>query len=487
MTDKKVYSLSSVTKAIENVINTHCNKTIWVKAEIVKLNYYNQSGHAYPDLVEKKDGKILAEIRGNIWSSNFEQINKKFKSVLNEGLGDNMTIVCLATVKYSSVYGLSLNITDIDPSYTLGELAKQKAETIKKLKEENIFTLNKGIIMPTIPKTFAIISVESSKGYSDFINVINNNSWGYKFHYLLFPAILQGDRATTTIIAQLERIKKYTNVFDFVTIIRGGGGDIGLSCYDDYVLAKAIATFPIPVLTGIGHSTNETVAELVCYKNFITPTKVAEFLIQKYHNFSVPINEHVDKINNFISQLFDKQASNIKETARLFNSITNRLFDYQKHSIVRSAEQIEKSTQKILTIEHINITNNANIIQKTVSKLIQIQNQLLLQSFNLLKSCKDLILNNQNSALFDFKKYILLYSKTILEKNNFEINNTHDKITILSPMNTLKRGFSITRFNGKSINNSMQVKAGDFIETEFYEGKIESLVENIDTTKKTII
>lgn len=486
MTEKKVYNLSNVTKAIENVIKTHCNKTIWIKAEIVKLNYYSQSGHAYPDLVEKKDGKILAEIRGNIWSSNFEQINKKFKSVLNEGLGDNMTIVCLATVSYSSVYGLSLNITDIDPSYTLGELAKQKIETIIKLKEENIFTLNKGKILPVLPKTIAIISVESSKGYSDFMNVIINNSWGYKFHYLLFPAILQGDRATTTIIAQLDKIKKYANVFDFIAIIRGGGGDIGLSCYDDYTLAKAIASFPIPVLTGIGHSTNETVSELVSYKSFITPTKVAEFLLQQYHNFSVPIKENIEKINNCISNLFNKQTSNIKETARLFNSITNRLLDNQKHSIARSAEQIENSAKKLLLYENINLTNNANFIQKSVSKFIQLQNQLLLQTINIIKSKKDFIFNNQNTAMFDFKKYIQIYSKTLFEKYNSEINNIQDKITILSPINTLKRGFSITRFNGKSLNKSTQVKIGDNIETEVFEGKIKSRVENIDTNNNSL-
>ena len=201
MTDKKIYSLSSVALAVERVINKHCNNTIWVRAEIVKLNFYKQSGHCYPDLVEKKDGKIIAQMRGNIWNSNFEQINAKFKNVLNEELGDNMVIVCLATVKYSPIYGLALNITDIDPSYTLGELARQKAETIKKLKEEKLFTLNKQKILHKIPKTLAIISVDTSKGYNDFLSVINNNSWKYKFYTLLFPAILQGERAVTSIAA----------------------------------------------------------------------------------------------------------------------------------------------------------------------------------------------------------------------------------------------------------------------------------------------
>ncbi|NLD48498.1 MAG: exodeoxyribonuclease VII large subunit [Clostridiaceae bacterium] len=483
MSDKKIYNLSNVTKAIENVINTHCNKTIWVRAEIVKLNYYNQSGHAYPDLVEKKDGKILAEIRGNIWSSNFEQINKKFKSVLNEELGDNMTIVCLATVKYNSLYGLSLNITDIDPSYTLGELAKQKAETIKRLKEEKLYTLNKDKLIPILPKTIAIVSVETSKGYCDFINVLKSNPWSYKFHYLLFPAVLQGDRAINSILSQLEKIKKYSDSFDVIVLIRGGGGDIGLSCYDDYTLAKAIATFPIPVLSGIGHSTNETVTELVSFKSFITPTKVAEFLLQQYHNFSVPIKENIVVINNFIKSLFDKQSSSLRESARLFKSITNRLIDNQKHNISNNSQSILSFNQRIFLSSKQNLRNNANVMQLSTSNYILGQNHNLFNLISSLKSNMDSIKINQQNTLLDIKKYVLMNCKTLLEKSNIDIHNTQTKISLLSPESTLKRGYSITRINGKSINNPSFLKINDKIETEVFEGKIISRVEEIENKK----
>ena len=285
----KIYPLSSITKAIENLIAIHASGYYWVKAEIVKLNYYKQSGHCYPDLVEKVDGKIVAEIRGNIWKDDFIEINKKFKEVLNEELGDEMTVVCRAKVKYSSVYGLSLNIIDISPEYTMGELAKQKMETIRRLKTEGLFTLNQTKLLPVLPKTIAVISVESSKGYQDFINVIDKNNWAYAFHIKLFPAILQGTKSVITITEQLKVISKYAHIFDAVTIIRGGGGDVGLSSFDSYDLAKEVANFPIPVLSGIGHSTNLTVTEMVSHKHFITPTKMAEFLIQKFHNFSVPL------------------------------------------------------------------------------------------------------------------------------------------------------------------------------------------------------
>ena len=140
MSAKQIFPLSKLTQAIENVINTHCSKVVWVKAEIVKLNHYQHTGHCYPDLVEKRDGKIVAELRGNIWRSNFEMINEKFRNVLNEELRDDMTVVVQATITFHSVYGLALNILDIDPEYTLGELAKQRVEAIKKLTAEGLLT-----------------------------------------------------------------------------------------------------------------------------------------------------------------------------------------------------------------------------------------------------------------------------------------------------------------------------------------------------------
>ncbi|WP_298286846.1 exodeoxyribonuclease VII large subunit [uncultured Lutibacter sp.] len=451
----KIYPLSSVTKALENLIAKHANNFIWVKAEIVKLNYYKQSGHCYPDLVEKIDGKIVAEIRGNIWKDDFIEINKKFKKVLNEDLNNDMTIVCLAKVKYSSVYGISLNIIDINPEYTLGELAKQKAETIKRLKEEKLFYLNKSKKLPRIPKTIAIISVESSKGYRDFINVIENNSWGYKFHYKLFPAILQGTKSVTTITNQLNHIEKYKDIFDAVTIIRGGGGDIGLSSFDDYNLAREVATYSIPVLSGIGHSTNETVTELVSYKSFITPTKIAEFLIQEYHNFSVPLNDSVKIIENYVANLYSYNSNKIKDTARLFSSLTSNYLQNQKNIL-------SNYTKSIVNNANIQLTQQKNTLKETV---IEIKNNSLY------------LISNQNTSLKDVNKYLAIYNQNKIETELKSITNIEAKIKILSPSNILERGFSITRINGKSIKSINEVKKGDELITQVYDGKIISEIK----------
>lgn len=363
MQERKIFALSKLAAAIQKVINTQCSNVVWVKAEIVKLNYYPHSGHAYPDLVEKKDGKIVAELRGNIWKTQFNHINKKFQQVLREDLKDDMTVVVQAQVTFHAVYGLALNILDIDPEYSLGELARQKAETIARLKKENLFTANKQRVLPRLPKTIAIISAESSKGYQDFLSVIDQNPWGYRYHFKLFPAILQGDRAISTITRQLENIKQHTEIFDAVAIIRGGGGDIGLSCYDHYQLAKNIASYPLPVLTGIGHASNETVSELVSYQSFITPTKMAEFLVQEFHNIAFPLRENLERLRQLVRRKFEKEQSGLRESTRLLQSLSKWNLEKNEHRLLQLHQGLQIHSKNIIEREKAELNTIATSIR----------------------------------------------------------------------------------------------------------------------------
>ena len=416
MSQKQIFPLSKLSEAIENVINTYCSKIVWVKAEIVRLNYYSHTGHCFPELVEKKDGKIIAEIRGNIWKVNFERINEKFKLVLNEDLGDDMTVVIQATVTYHPVYGLALNILDIDPEFTLGELARQKMETIKKLQEENIFFANKHTSLALLPKTIALISVSSSKGYLDFMNVIQNNPQGYKFHIFLFPAVLQGEKAVTTIISQMDRIRELKGVFDAVAIIRGGGGEVGLSCYDNYELAKTIATFPLPVLTGIGHSTNETVSELVSYGSFITPTKIAGFLLEQFQYFATTLKENVQSLNTQVRWLNEREQSNFREVSTNLVSAAGKIINRNKNDLAFLTSSLQAATRSSIT------------------------------------------------------------------KEVADLKNITTSIYYLDPQTILRRGYSITRFQGKVIKDISLLKSGDHIQTRILNGTIDSKVENTNKT-----
>lgn len=455
--DKKIYSLLAVSRAIENVIQTHAGKQMWVKAEIVKLNHYTQSGHCYPDLVEKRDGKIVAEMRGNIWHSNFEKINDNFKAILNEELKDNMTVVCLATVQFHPVYGLSLNISDIDPHYTLGELARQKAETIQRLQQENLFAENKKRSLPLLPKTIAVISVETSKGYQDFMDVIKNNHWKYQFHIKLFPAILQGTQATKTITQALQIIEQHLGIFDAVAIIRGGGGDIGLSSFDNYELARAVATFPIPVLCGIGHSTNQTITEMVSFKDFITPTKIAEFLIQEFHNFSVAIDDNNEFIQKYVREQLVQQASKLREIARLFSSITQLYLQQQNHELSSSGKIISNLTGAFFKDEK--------------SKL----NDIIFA----FKSQSDKHGIFEYNRIQQIQKLLFMFTLRYLENQKTILGNNENKMNILSPANILKRGFSITRINGKLLKDVKFARVDDEIETQLSNGLIKSKIKKI--------
>src|SRR5699024_7019962 len=295
---RKIYSLSFVAKSIQKTIAKRYTQAYWIKAELNKLNYYQHSGHCYPELVEKKEGRVLTQIRSTLWKNDYQRINKSFLKLLKEPLKDGIKVLIFATIEFHPEYGLSLHILDIDPSFTLGDLEKEKQKSIEKLKKEGIFNQNKKIKFPVLPQRIAVISVQTSKGYADFLNVLGNakKNNNYAFFQMLFPSLLQGDQAVFSLRKQLNRIRKVAHHFDIVVIVRGGGGEIGLTCYNNYELAKDIALFPIPVLTGIGHATNLTVAEMVAYKNAITPTGLAEELIRKFDEFAFPVEEYKKQV-----------------------------------------------------------------------------------------------------------------------------------------------------------------------------------------------
>jgi exodeoxyribonuclease VII large subunit len=408
--DKTVFTLLEVSNSIQKAMAERYKSAYWIKAEMNKLNYYSHSGHCYPELVEKHEGKVIAQIKSNLWRDDYQLINARFMAILKEPLKDGIKILFLATISYDPVYGLSLRIIDIDPSYTLGDLEREKQESLQRLRDEGIFNLNKSLSIPMLPQRIAIISVESSKGYADFTEVLNRNPWSYRFFHMLFPSVLQGEKAITSIMGQLKRIKKVKHHFDVVAIIRGGGGDVGLSCYNSYELAREIARFPIPVITGIGHATNETVVEMISFSNAITPTKIAEFLIQKFHNFSVPVQRAREIITDKSRRILLEEKTRIQAEAKLFRSVT-------------------------------------------VSILMENRNEL----------------RNAGKSLTQFSSFFF-------KNASRDIAGLEKHIYNLSPENILKRGYSITRKNGRAIKSVAGLEAGDLIETILSEGSLESTV-----------
>ena len=378
--DKKIFSLLEVTLSIQKTITERYTTPFWVKAEMNKLNHYSHSGHCYPELLEKKDGKVVAQISSILWKSDYVRINDLFLQMLQEPLKDGITILFSATISYTPAYGLSLRIIDIDPGFSLGELEKEKRETIDRLRKEGLFTSNKELPLALLPQRIAVISVETSKGYSDYLNIIAGNPWGYTFFNFLFPALLQGDRSIESILFQLRQIKKVVHHFDIVTIIRGGGGDVGLSSYNNYELAKEIATFPIPVLTGIGHSTNETVTEMVAYRNAITPTELADFLLQKFHNFAVPVQKAQERIVDMAKRMIADEKLGLYNALKYFRSVTINTLGSNRNEIRAHAKAITQHAVFLLRSEkqhlaamerNINSMDPANVLRRGFTITLQ--------------------------------------------------------------------------------------------------------------------
>lgn len=457
--DKTVFSLLEVMKSIQNMVATHYSNAYWIKAEMNKLNFYSHSGHCYPELVEKENGKIIAQIRATLWKDDYFRINTIFLNTVKEPLKDGIKILFCARISFDPVYGLTLRIIDIDSSYSLGDLEKEKAETIAQLRKEMLFNANKVVPMARVPQRIAIISVETSKGYSDFMNILDHNPWNYKFFTMLFPALLQGEKAVDAIVGQLTRILQVASHFDVVAIVRGGGGDVGLSCYNNLQLAKAIALFPLPIITGIGHSTNETVAEMIAYKNAITPTELADFLLQQFHNFSVPVANAQLSIIRSSKSILDYQNIRFEKTLAQFKADSRNFINENKHLLSNKIQSIQQQTSFLLQRQ----------------RELQIQSKLTLTkaAINTLES------QRQNIAL----KTEQLSRQSTLALNNCSsrLQNLTQLIHIMDPKNILKRGFSITLHQGKAIKSAENITPGTTLTTILANGTIMS--NTISTTK----
>lgn len=413
---KTVFSLLEVSRSIQKTIAERYKSLYWIKAEMNKLNHYTHSGHCYPELVEKKDGKVVAEMRSILWKTDFQRINQQFIKLLGEPLRDGITMLFQAGISYDPLYGFSLKIVDIDPTFVLGELEKEKRASVQRLQQEEIFEANKSLPFPLLPKRLAIISVETSKGLSDFFKIIQHNPWEYKFEYTLFPALLQGDKSIPSIIRQLANIADRLEDFDAVAIIRGGGGEVGLSSYNNYQLAKAIAIFPIPVITGIGHSTNETVSEMVAYRNAITPSELADFLIQKFHQFAIPVDEANRRMVLACHTIFQEQRAFLQDFTNALGWNGRARLSEEKHGLTHAVQRLQLHTHQLF-------------------------------------------------------------------KNRFsDLAHLSRIVNMADPVKLLKRGFSITKVNGKAIISIDQIQLGDSIETAVYDGKISSQVTQKNQT-----
>lgn len=275
----KQYSLSELCALIEDVVSTELSDTYWVRAEIASLS--SKGGHGYFELVEKgSQGLLSAKIKATCWSHVFSMLRLYFRQETGADLQSGMQVLVEVEVTFHPVYGLSLNIINIDPSYTVGDIARQRQQTIARLQEEGICDMQRQLTLPTLPRRLAVISSDSAAGYEDFTHQLAAS--GYAVQTVLFPAVMQGERAEASMLEALDAVFAREEDFDAVVIIRGGGATTDLQCFDSYNLCAHCAQFPLPILSGIGHTRDVSVLDIVVHSALKTPTAVAAFIVDRF-------------------------------------------------------------------------------------------------------------------------------------------------------------------------------------------------------------
>ena len=305
----KQYTLSELCSCIDEALSMELNDTYWVRAEIASLT---ERGHCYMELVEKANNNaIAAKLRATCWQHVYHLLSAYFANETGQTLAVGMQVLLQVEVSFHAVYGLSLNVVGIDPTFTLGDLARQRQLTIQRLQEDGVMDLQRSLPLPLLPRRVAVISAADAAGYGDFCHQLQSNSGGFRFRTQLFPAVMQGEQSPASIIAALQQIAATTDLYDLVVIVRGGGATTDLRNFDDYSLAFHCANFPLPIIAGIGHTRDVSVVDMVVHTSVKTPTAAAEWLIAAMQAQADRLGELQLRLQRVVQMAIRKQHSKL--------------------------------------------------------------------------------------------------------------------------------------------------------------------------------
>lgn len=409
------FSLSELNRQVRDAIRDHLPETYWLRAETSDVRR-NQNGHCYLEFIEK-DGKsqtIVARARGMIWSNVYEMLSAYFEAETGQIFTSGLSVLVRVSVDFHDLYGYSLSVVDIDPSFTIGEIARNRQLILKQLEEEGVLTLNKELKLPELTNRIAVISSPTAAGYEDFCDQLANNIYGFAFYTKLFPAIMQGERSEASVISALEKIYAYKDNFDAVAIIRGGGSSSDLSCFDSYLLATNCAQFPLPIISGIGHERDVTVVDAVAHTRAKTPTAVAEFLIAH-------LADTAEELMDLQQQLVEKNSSKIQNEQNSLAMLSKtmihaaNLFIRDELSLVQhmSVALKHKTNQLIQGEKHFVSTQEQYIRMVSPENILKRGYTLTLKDGKIVKSARQLAENETIETLFLDGKTESIISKTI--------------------------------------------------------------------------
>lgn len=450
-------TLSTLNRQIRDVTQQAFPSPVWVVAEILEL-HINRSGHCYMELIEKSetDNKIIAKSRATVWSFKFRMLRPYFESTTGSQLQAGIKVLLSAEVSFHELYGLSLNITDIDPAYTMGDLARKKQEVLRKLESAGVMNMNRDIPLTDVPQHIAVISSETAAGFGDFMDSLVNNSYGFGFRVSVFPAIVQGEAAEQSIIHALEHVYAMEEKFDAVVLIRGGGSQADLDCFNGYDLAMNIAQFPLPVLTGIGHERDETIADLVANKSLKTPTAVAEFLVDRLLDFSDKLSRLQERFSQSVQWIINQEQTSLKQSASNLHHLSNHYMTRKKHLLSDFRKTTESSVKTILNRERSVLNDHFNRMKYLRRSLFEYRRRDLHQLAE--------------------KKQRVITEK--LNGDREQLRGFERSLELLRPEKVLARGYSITYSQGKAVKSVRNLTPGATIFTRLLDGTIESEIKS---------
>lgn len=399
----------------------------WVVAETTDVRI-NQ--HCYLQLLEKnpKTGATVAKIKAIIWGNQFRFLNARFKQVTGRDIGNDMKIMVCLSVNYSPQYGLTVVINDINPEFTLGDMERQRQEILNRLTQEGIIGQNKTVPVPPVLQRIAIVSAAGAAGYGDFMKQLTDNKYSVCFYPCLFQATMQGVKTVPTVLAALDKVEQNQHLFDCVVIIRGGGGTEELNSFDNYDLARRVATFPLPVIVGIGHERDITVLDYVAGIRVKTPTAAAEHIILQAANALA----HIGDLSNQVVSIARDYIARAKEQLSYY------------------AGNLPIMAQRIIDTNTLRLQNFIQNIPLHVQRRIEGENAQLARQ-------KDAIKN----AVAQVKM-----------KETMRLEALGDKIELLSPRKVMARGYTLTTCEGKIMTDAAQLEAGKQVTIHFRDGKV---------------
>ena len=358
---KEFISLKELLVKVKDVITSSFDTTYWICADISDFHEDITRGHCYLELVEKNDKKLIeAKVRAAIWANTYRFLKPYFEQQTGQSLRTGMKVLAEVSVTFHELYGLSCVILNIDPTFTIGDMARKKQETIQQLKEDGVWEMNKQVEMPLLIKRIAVISSASAAGFGDFCHQLQSNDRGFQFSFQLFPATMQGEHAAESIIEALDRVFEQKDQYDVVVIIRGGGATTDLLAFDEYDLAYVVAQFPLPILTGIGHERDESVVDMVAHTRCKTPTAVAAFIYEKMLMEETHLLDLEENIKMGISSILEGEKVRLNElSACVVRDCSHRIM-VEEQSLTLLGSQLRHAFQERLSrqIHHVELMEN---------------------------------------------------------------------------------------------------------------------------------